>query len=305
MIRAEKLTKRYGRVTAVDKLTFSCGVGEVVGFLGPNGAGKTSTLRMLAGYTPPTSGAAYIAGHHTVDQSLQARQKLGYLPETVPLYSEMQVDDYLAFMGNLRRVPNVWRRVDEVLTAVDMLGRAESRIGSLSKGMRQRVGLAQALLHNPPVLILDEPTIGLDPRQVADVRDLIAQLGEQHTILLSTHILSEVDQICSRVMMLFNGRVVADEPLANLADGENQLRLVVAHPTAETETLLAALEGIRQVQRVAGREFALAYDGQDKTRQSVAETAVRFGLLELAPQKRDLETLFLAQMRRAEARGGA
>ena len=179
LIRAENLSKQYGRFTAVQNLSFTCKKGEIVGFLGPNGAGKTTTMRMLTGYLPPTEGEAFIAGYNTMTQSLEARQRLGYLPETVPLYKEMSVEGYLAFVGRLQKVDNLWERIDEVLEMVGLLERAESLVGNLSKGMRQRVGLAQALLHNPDVLILDEPTIGLDPAQIIEVRELITTLGEK------------------------------------------------------------------------------------------------------------------------------
>ncbi|MEM7333921.1 MAG: ABC transporter ATP-binding protein, partial [Chloroflexota bacterium] len=184
MIEADGLTKTYANYTAVNNLSFACEKGEIVGFLGPNGAGKTTTMRMLTGYMPPTSGDAYIGGYHTISESLPARQTLGYLPETVPLYPEMRVEGYLEFIGRVRQIDNVWDRVDEVLEQVNLLDRAESFINSLSKGMRQRVGLAQALMHDPDVLILDEPTIGLDPAQIVEIRDIIADVGRQRTVLL-------------------------------------------------------------------------------------------------------------------------
>ena len=299
MIKAVGLTKRYGTTTAVDDLSFACQQGEIVGFLGPNGAGKTTTMRLLTGYLPPTEGSAYIAGHHTVDESLQARQRLGYLPETVPLYNEMTVEGYLAFVGRLRRVADVRQRVNNVLEAVSLQDRASSYIGTLSKGMRQRVGLAQALLHNPDVLILDEPTIGLDPRQIADVRQLIVELGRQHTILLSTHILSEVEQICDRVLMVINGRIWADMSLDEVT-GAPQLQLALAAPSDETATQLGDVAGIQQVTVTSENSYQLAFDGRDETRQRVAEAAVRWGLLEFTTRQMSLEALFLAKLRQAE-----
>jgi ABC-2 type transport system ATP-binding protein len=230
MIEAEAITKLYGNFTAVQDITFNCKKGEVVGFLGPNGAGKTTTMRVLTGYMPPTSGAAYIAGHHTVDDSIAARQRLGYLPETVPLYPEMRVEDYLAFMGRVRHLDNLWPRIDDVLEAVDLLDRAESFVGNLSKGMRQRLGLAQALLHDPDVLILDEPTIGLDPAQIVEIRELITELGRERTVLLSTHILAEVEQICNRVILVIDGRIWADMSMAEIQAGGNLLTLRLANP---------------------------------------------------------------------------
>ncbi|MEW5986867.1 MAG: ABC transporter ATP-binding protein [Chloroflexota bacterium] len=304
MIETESLTKVYGALKAISDITFSCKKGEVVGFLGPNGAGKTTTMRILTGYMPPTSGAAYIAGHNTLTESLPARQRLGYLPETVPLYPELSVENYLAFVGRVRRVDNLWDRVDAVLQTVDLLDRAESYISTLSKGMRQRVGLAQALLHDPDVLILDEPTIGLDPAQIREVRQLITQLGEKHTILLSTHILSEVEQICSRAIIVIDGRIWADMPIEQAVGGahKNLLTVKLARPAANTLTTLRAVQGVVEARANGVREFQVRIDGRDETRQRVAETAVNsgWGLLELSSEKVSLETIFLNKLQEAE-----
>ncbi len=303
MIEADNLTKRYGGYTAVSNLTFSCEPGEIVGFLGPNGAGKTTTMRILTGYMPPTEGDAYIAGYHTVNESLQARQQLGYLPETVPLYPEMTVERYLHFMGQVRRLENVWDRVDDVLEAVDLLDRAESFIGNLSKGMRQRVGIAQALLHDPDVLILDEPTIGLDPAQIVEIRQIIADVGRQRTVLLSTHILAEVEQICSRVIMIMNGRIYADLPMSQIKQGGNQLSLQLAQPIEQTSNILQTIEGVMAVSSSGPNQFLLSVDGKDETKIAVAETAVSqgWGLLELSPHRLSLETLFLDKLKEAQS----
>jgi ABC-2 type transport system ATP-binding protein len=304
LIEAQNLTKLYGDFIAVNDLTFACRRGEVVGFLGPNGAGKTTTMRMLTGYMPPTSGAAYIAGYHTIQQSIEARQRLGYLPETVPLYPEMTVENYLAFVGRLRQVDNLWERVDDVLEAVDMLDRAETYIGRLSKGMRQRIGLAQALMHDPDVLILDEPTIGLDPAQIREVRELISEVGKKHTILLSTHILSEVEQICSRVIMVFNGSIRADMSIDEIRKGDEAqtLNLKLAQPSPLTEEQLATLDGVESVEAIGKKEFQLIFDGRDDTRTAVADMAVKagWGLLELSTSRQTLETIFLNKLREAE-----
>jgi ABC-2 type transport system ATP-binding protein len=302
MIKADHLTKRYGGVTAVSNLTFSCQPGEIVGLLGPNGAGKTTTLRLLTGYLPPSSGEAMIAGHHTVSESLAARQHLGYLPETVPLYPEMTVEGYLHFIGQVRRLDSVGDRVDDVLEAVGLLDRAESFIGKLSKGMRQRVGLAQALLHDPDVLILDEPTIGLDPAQIVEIRQLIADVGRQRTVLLSTHILAEVEQICSRVILLMNGRIYADLPMSQVKQSGSQLTLQLANPTKQTSEILQDIRGVKAVSPSAPNQFLLTVDGQDETRQLVAETAVAqgWGLLELKTNQLSLETLFLEKLKEAQ-----
>jgi ABC-2 type transport system ATP-binding protein len=303
MIEAEHLTKVFGSTPAVQGISFTCHKGEIVGFLGPNGAGKTTTMRMLTGYMPPTSGAAYIAGYHTLDESMAARRHLGYMPETVPLYQEMTVEGYLAYMGKLRRVDNLWERVDDVLQAVDMLDRAESYIGTLSKGMRQRVGLAQSLLHDPPVLILDEPTIGLDPAQIREVRQLIIELGKRHTILLSTHILSEVEQICTRAIMIINGRIWADMPLVQGAGaGGNVLALRLSQAPDDAASLLGALPGIQRAAQDGPQLFSLAFDGQDETRRRVATAVVNngWGLLEMTGARTSLETIFLNKLKEAE-----
>lgn len=304
MIAAEGLSKVYGAHTAIEEISFTCRQGEIVGFLGPNGSGKTTTMRILTGYMPPTSGVAYIAGHDTIRASIAARQHLGYLPETVSLYPEMTVEGYLAFIARVRRVDDVWERVDNVLEAVDLLDRAESFIGSLSKGMRQRVGLAQALIHDPAVLILDEPTIGLDPRQVVEVRELVKELGKRHTILLSTHILSEVEQICDRVIMIISGRIWADMPLEQIVgQGETrQLSLGLASPQQETTTLLRSLAGVSDVVQEGERRFSVTYDGIEETRLAVAATAVNagWGLLEISSHRPTLESVFLEKLREAE-----
>ena len=211
MISVESLTKDYGTRRAIDSLTFDAKKGEILGFLGPNGAGKTTTMRILCGYMPPTAGTATVAGYDILNDSLEVRRRVGYLPETVPLYPDMTVFDYLKFMADLRHLPDADDRVDDVLEQVHMVDRADGYIGNLSKGMRQRVGLAQALLHKPEVLILDEPTIGLDPAQIIEVRNLIRKIGEERTVLLSTHILSEAQQVCNRVLIINKGHIVAED----------------------------------------------------------------------------------------------
>lgn len=304
MIAADDLTKLYGNIPAIESISFACQRGEIVGFLGPNGAGKTTTMRILTGYMPPSSGAAYIAGFNTLTESLQARRQLGYLPETVPLYPEMSVEGYLAFVGKLRRVPDLWERIDEVIAAVDLQERAGSYIGQLSKGMRQRVGLAQAMLHDPEVLILDEPTIGLDPRQVVEVRELIRELGERHTILLSTHILSEVEQLCDRVIMIIDGRIWDDRSMTELVGRpeSSELLLELAAPTRDTERILSSLVGVAAVTSQGEASYRVHFDGSDATRAAIASTAVNasWGLLELSVVKPSLETVFLDRLREAE-----
>ncbi len=218
MIKVEQLTKRYGSTLAVDSIDFEVKKGEIVGFLGPNGAGKSTTMRMLAGYLPPTSGRAEVAGFDVFHQSLRAREHIGYLPENVPLYPDMRVSEFLRYRGAIKGVPG--RRMNERLSDVmELCGLTDVRrkiIGRLSKGYRQRVGLADAMIHEPDLLILDEPTIGLDPNQIRQVRDLIRNLKRHHTILLSTHILPEVEMLCSRVIIINKGRIEALDTPQNL-----------------------------------------------------------------------------------------
>src|ERR1700744_4119353 len=218
MIKVEGLTKRYARHVAVKNISFEVGQGEIVGFLGKNGAGKTTTMRVLTCFLPPTAGKASIAGFDALDQSLEVKRRIGYLPETPPVYPEMEVSTYLTFVAKLKGIPSgdIAKRVDEVCERCSLTETKETIIGKLSKGFRQRVGLAQAIIHNPPVLILDEPTSGLDPEQQREARQLIASLSGDHTIILSTHILSEVEQSCSKVIIINAGEIVAVDSVANL-----------------------------------------------------------------------------------------
>jgi ABC-2 type transport system ATP-binding protein len=238
MIEAKALTKRYGDVLAVDGVSFSVERGEVVGFLGPNGAGKTTTMRMLTGFVPPTDGSATIAGHDIFEDPLAARRAVGYLPETPPLYPEMTVESYLRYVSKIKDVPRARRR-EAIDRALSRCGLADVRgrvIGTLSKGFRQRVGLAQAIVHDPPVLILDEPTVGLDPMQIAEIRGLIRELAAgqgdtQHTVVLSTHIMAEVSAICRRVIMINEGRKSVDAPLEELTREGRSLESLFARET--------------------------------------------------------------------------
>ena len=218
MIEVHHLTKRYGRVTAVDDVSFRVERGEILGFLGPNGAGKTTTMRILTGYMPPTDGRATVAGYDIFDKPIDAKRRIGYLPETPPLYPDMTVREYLDFVARLKGVPSKEKkeRVTSVMARAHVADMADRHCGKLSKGYRQRVGLAQAIIHNPEVLILDEPTAGLDPKQIIETRQLIRGLAGDHTIVLSTHILPEVAQTCQRVVIINKGRVVAVDTPDNL-----------------------------------------------------------------------------------------
>ncbi|HET7010081.1 MAG TPA: ABC transporter ATP-binding protein [Anaerolineales bacterium] len=299
MIQAHALTKYYGEHPAIRSITFEARHGEILGFLGPNGAGKTTTMRILTGYMPPSEGHATVAGFDVVEDSIEVRRRVGYLPETVPLYPELSVFEYLTFMGSLRRVPALEDRIDEVLEEVHLTERSESYIGNLSKGLRQRLGLAQALLHRPDVLILDEPTIGLDPAQIIEVRKLIQGLGRERTILLSTHILSEAQQVCDRVVIINKGVIVAEDTPANLQSqlaGAERILVRVADGDA---ALRQKLEGVSGVVRVApGQttgELEIASSPGVDVRARVARAVVEAGhdLLELRPIGVSLEDVFL------------
>ncbi len=299
MIKVSGLTKDYGARRAINNLSFDAHQGEIVGFLGPNGAGKTTTMRILTGYMPPTDGEAIIAGYNIVDESLEARKRIGYLPETTPLYTEMIVFDYLKYMGELRGVPEVDERVDEVLGMVGLGDRANGYIGNLSKGMRQRVGLAQALLHRPEVLILDEPTIGLDPGQVVEVRELIREIGKERTVLLSTHLLNEAQNICDRVLIINKGKIVAEDTTENLQARLLGAERVIIRVRGEADEELAKairlIKGVRDVEikNDGSVEFEFA-SGKD-LRPEVAKQIIKSGydLLELRPLGMSLEEIFL------------
>jgi ABC-2 type transport system ATP-binding protein len=299
MIQTTGLTKYYGVHPAVLDLTFEAGAHEVLGFLGPNGAGKTTTMRILAGFMPPTEGRATVAGFDVVDQSLEVRRRVGYLPETVPLYPDLTATEYLDYMGSLRRVPDLEKRIEEVLEEVGLTDRSESYVGNLSKGLRQRLGLAQALLHQPQVLILDEPTIGLDPAQIIEVRRLIRELGRERTVMLSTHILSEAQALCDRVLIINKGSIVAEDTPANLQAqlaGAEQLILRVASPDTSLVEALARLPGVARVRAGAGaEELRVETSPGHDVRARLARTVVEkgFDLLELRPAGVDLEAVFL------------
>ena len=303
MIEAQELTKYYGSFLAVENINFTVNRGEIVGFLGPNGSGKTTTMRILTGYMPPSTGLARIAGANVTTESLEARRHIGYLPETVPLYTDMPVDEYLGYMGALRgmRKPQIRQRTDEVIGMVRLEEYRSTIIGKLSKGYRQRVGLAQAILHEPDVLILDEPTIGIDPIQVVETREVIRDLGREHTILLSTHILAEVSLLCQRVLIIHEGTLVAEDAPDNLARrlrGTERLELEVRGPVEAVTTALREVPGVTNVRHSESGDHhsytVEARHGADLT-EDVARLIVQrdWGLLRLSPTVMSLEEIFL------------
>ncbi len=315
MIEVAHVTKRYPGRTAVDDVSFEVARGEVAGFLGPNGAGKSTTLRMLAGYLPASGGTVRVAGYDVATHPIEVRRRIGYLPENCPLPPELRVDEYLDYRARVKGVPGhlARKRVAEVKARCGIADIGRRVIGQLSKGYRQRVGFADALVHDPDLLILDEPTIGLDPNQIRLVRDLIRELGERHTILLSTHILPEVEMTCRRVLILHQGRIAADGETALLRHGRANGALVLAELRAAREELaqaLAMLSGAAsaQVQMAPDgwcRAVVRAADGRD-LREPLYALAVSHGwpLRELRAERASLEDVF-AELTGADEPGGA
>ena len=286
MIQVHDLTKRYARHEAVRGINFSVKRGEIVGFLGPNGAGKTTTLRMLTGYLPPTSGTATIAGHDIFRQSLEARRKIGYMPENVPLYEDMRVKEYLRFRAQLKGLGNadMRRRVGEVIDTCGLESVRRKMIKTLSKGYRQRVGLADALVHDPELLILDEPTNGLDPNQIRQIRELIRQLAQTHTVLISTHILSEVEMICNRVIIIDGGQIKAADTPANLIAQMRAAGRIQVEIQADPDVAGAALHRLDHVKKVTPESldggwtrYTVWVDSGTDTREHIAQLASQYG----------------------------
>jgi ABC-2 type transport system ATP-binding protein len=293
-IQVHQLTKNYGAQTAVDHISFEIAPGEIVGFLGPNGAGKSTTMKMLTCYIPPTSGEAKVCGLDVNEQSIRVRKHVGYLPEHNPLYLDMYVKEYLAFAAGMGGVKNVKNRVEEVIALTHLGREMHKKIGQLSKGYRQRVGLAQAIIHDPDVLILDEPTSGLDPNQVMEIRDLIRSLGSNKTIMLSTHIMQEVEAICSRVIIIDKGHIVADDKLDNLRSQTAEKWIVrVQFASVVKETDLNTIPGILQVSSLGNNAWRLSGDNP-QFRQAVSHFALSSNLevTELVSEKDNLETIF-------------
>lgn len=306
MIEVEGLTKRYGRVVAVDKVSFTVREGEIVGFLGPNGAGKTTTMRILTTFIPPTEGKAFVAGYDVVEEPMMVRREIGYVPENPPLYTDMKVFDYLKFMGELRGIPSnlMKERLDYVADKCKIGDVFNKQIGHLSKGYRQRVGIAQALLHDPRILILDEPTIGLDPKQVVEVRQLIKELGQTHTIMLSTHILPEVSITCNRVLIIHKGKIIAEdtpEELAKKLKGTHNLKLTLAGaPAEQIKKELEEFNGVKSVNILhettsKGTPFLIETEKDVDLRADLSRFIVfrKWDLYELTPVGVSLEDVFL------------
>jgi ABC-2 type transport system ATP-binding protein len=302
-IEVQGLTKNYGPHRAIEGLSFRIQKGEVVGFLGPNGAGKTTTMRILTGFMPPTSGVAKVAGFDVFENPIEVKKRIGYLPETPPLYSEMTVEDYLSFVAELKGVEKSRRKqmVDRAIEKT-VLGDVRKRlIQNLSKGFRQRVGISQALVSDPEILILDEPTVGLDPRQVAEVRQLIKELRGQHTIVLSTHILPEVQATCERIIIINKGKIVAEDSLESLSQkmakgrAASRVQIRVAQPQPQLAAQLRSLPGVLGVSNPVTDCFEIETDGRKETVQGLAASVVGSGagLVEMREEAFNLEDVFL------------
>jgi len=317
MIKVDGLTKRYARTVAVDNISFEVEKGQIVGFLGPNGAGKTTTMRVLTCFLPPTAGTANVAGYDVLTHPMEVKKRIGYLPETPPVYPEMEVAEYLNFVGRLKGIGSgdINRRVDEVLGRCAIGDVRGKLIGKLSKGYRQRVGIAQAIIHNPDVLILDEPTSGLDPKQIIEIRELLRQLAGEHTIILSTHILSEVEHSCERVIIIAQGKLVAIDSVSNLTNrlrGSEAVAVEVQaadgrpNPT-EVQQRLEQVSGVSRVVMKESKDGRLQFEIESlqgrQIRSDVARTVVNAGwnLNELRPVGLSLEDIFL-QLTAAEKR---
>ena len=298
MIEVVNLTKRYGNHLAVDHISFKAKKGEVVGLLGPNGAGKTSTMRMLTGFMPPNEGSASIAGHDVVKDSMEARRSVGYLPERVPVYPDMTVRAYVTFWAKLRGVANTKMQVDLALERVQLADRQNTLIRHLSKGLRQRLGLAQALVHNPPVIILDEPTIGIDPQQMIEVRESVRALGSDHTVLFSTHILSEAEQVCDRVLIMDKGKIIAQGKPADLRHklqpGAALYVEIGGASAKKASELLKTIPGVESV-TADGKGFVVHAKPETDIRAEVSSSIAKAGytLLEMRAVTSSLESIFL------------
>ena len=316
MIHVDGLTKNYGAVTAVSGISFDVRAGEVLGFLGPNGAGKTTTMKILTSFLAPTSGRAEVAGYDVFEQSLEARARIGYLPEGTPLYRDMTVLEYMTFIADVRKLPSSARRprIKRVVEQCGLGDRLGFQIGELSKGLKQRVGLAQAILHEPEVLILDEPTSGLDPNQISEIRQVIKQIGESKTVIFSTHIMQEVQATCSRVLIISSGKIVADgtpDELQRKAQGQMELVVELGGDAGAARAGLEAVSGVTSVRELAGDErtgpgsslfSVIAAAGADP-RAEIFRMAAQKGLVltELRRERASLERVFRTLTSRGEA----
>ena len=296
-IKAKELVKYYGTQKALDNVSFEVKPGEIVGFIGPNGAGKTTAMKILTGYMMPNSGEAWINGKNALQETLEIRNDIGYLPEHNPLYTQMYIKEYLEYVAGLYNLGGqTEQRIHEVIELTGLNKEKTKKISTLSKGYRQRVGLAQAIIHDPGVLILDEPTTGLDPNQIAEIRSLISRLGEEKTVLLSTHIMQEVEAICDRIIVINNGRIVADDKVENISSRleENKQTVQVEFNREVEEDTLSAIEGVNRVRKIDEKNWLLESMDEADVRQRIFDFAVQAGLSVLSMQKKEksLEEVF-------------
>jgi ABC-2 type transport system ATP-binding protein len=310
MIEVRELTKSYGSRRAISKLSFSVGKGEVVGFLGPNGAGKTTTMKIITGVMAPTSGSVQVAGFDVFENPIEVKRRIGYLPETPPVYTDMRVEEYLKFVAELKGVDRsrISRLVENAIEKTDLGSVRKRLIQNLSKGYRQRVGISQALVSDPEILILDEPTVGLDPRQVAEIRTLIQQLAGQHTIILSTHILPEVQASCQRIIIINQGEIVAQDTMDGISKrmtGSGKVFVRVQKASESLSADLRKIPGVTAVTLSGAGSFELETSGQESVAQQIASQIVQSGagLLEIRSETFNLEDIFLKLTSKEEQQG--
>ena len=294
-VQISNLTKTFGKQTAVNELSFTANTGEILGFLGPNGAGKSTTMKIITCYTPPTSGVVKVCDVDVVEQSLEARKLIGYLPEHNPLYLDMYIHEYLQFVGHTQGLKGkaLRKRTEEMVALVGLTLEQNKKIGSLSKGYRQRVGLAQALIHDPKVLILDEPTTGLDPNQIVEVRNVIKQIAQDKTVILSTHIMQEVQALCDRVVIINRGNKLVDDRVENLINGD-QSALIVEFTAPINHDVLAQLEAVIRVEALDGNRYRVVHNGDDDLRFKLFDIfkAENWQMIGMQQEEASLEAIF-------------
>jgi ABC-2 type transport system ATP-binding protein len=295
-IKVQGVTKKYGTQLALNNVSFSISQGEIVGFLGPNGAGKSTMMKIITCYLPPSEGKVDVCGFDVMEKSIEARKCIGYLPEHNPLYTEMYVREYLSFVAGIYKVPDSRKRADEMIDMVGLEAEAHKKIEALSKGYRQRVGIAQAMIHNPRVLILDEPTSGLDPNQLAEIRDLIIRIGREKTVMLSTHIMQEVEAICSRAIIINKGQIVADKPTSQLRETiqGNSYQLEVEFSEHISEKIFAHLRMIASIHSIGENKWLIEIEGSQDIRREIAEAAAsaKITILTMVKREQKLEEVF-------------
>ena len=293
-IEVKNVTKIYGEQRALNEVSFSINSGNIVGFLGPNGAGKSTMMKIITCYLPQSEGSVKVCGFDVVDQPIEVKKRVGYLPEHNPLYPEMYVREYLEFIAGIHKIPNKQKRIDEMIDLVGLTIERKKKIGALSKGYRQRVGLAQAMIHDPEVLILDEPTTGLDPNQIVEIRNLIKSIGENRTVMLSTHLMQEVEAICDQVMIINRGNIVANDKAENLRAFQNQQMIRVEFDKSVAPNMLKTIAGVTDVERVNDKTWLLGSASDKDVRQAVFAFAVEKELSVLTIQKEEkrMEDIF-------------